>query len=240
MKILELVSSTPGGLTLSSIMRRLGLPAGTSHYILTRLQSHAFLSREPEDKRYKIGIKLVAIAHAALRDLGLRHLAEPALRQLAAETRLGAFIGVLEQNAIMIVGKVEQPGMLPMNMEIGVRYPAHRTALGKAILAHRTRPQLLAFCHACGLPGASLSRNLTRSFLAQLTEVRRKGYAVNDEELFIGFRALAAPVVDSEEHAVAAISATGPRFQLDDPTVVAAVKRAARDISKRRQASGFM
>lgn len=213
-------------------MRRLHLPGSTSHYILTRLERNGYLSRHPETKRYEIGLKLIAIAHSALRDAGLRAVAEPVLHRLAEQTRSGAFVGVLERKGVMIVGKVEQPGVLKMDMEIGVRYPAQRTALGKVLLASLLAPRLIQMFWNTPARNKSQEHNAD-DFLAQLREIKRRGYGTNDGELFSGIRAVAAPIRDPDGNVRAAVSATGPLFKIDDQVVIAAVKAAARDISHR-------
>jgi len=231
--IMETISTTSGGLTLSEVVRRLHLPASTCHYILTRLTRHGYLVKQPDTKHYEIGVKLIAIAHGALREMKLRVAAEPVLHRLAEETGMGAFVGVLERSTVMIVGKVERPGALPMDMEIGVRYPAHRTALGKVLLANLSAPeQMKALSPARAF--RKWQRNaLHGTLLAELTEVKRRGYATNDEELFPGIRALAAPIEGVEAQAKAAVSVTGGRLRIDDRKIIAAVRTAAHEISKR-------
>jgi DNA-binding IclR family transcriptional regulator len=233
--ILDLVSAKPSGITLSGIMRRLGLPASSCHYILTRLERHGYLFRIGDTKRYVIGVRLIAVAHSALRDVGVRSAAEPALHRLAMETRSGAFVGVLERNAVMIVGKVEEPGLLKMDMEIGVRYPAHLTALGKVLLAD-LRPSEFRRSFLPYIPLKDRTGRPLRQLLKELGDVKVKGHGTNNEELFIGIRAIAAPIIDSDGRVRSAVSATGPRFHIDDEAVIRAVKSAAREISMRRSA----
>jgi len=118
-------------------------------------------------------------------------------------------------------------------MEIGVRYPAHRTALGKVLLANLSAPeQMKALSPARAF--RKWQRNaLHGTLLAELTEVKRRGYATNDEELFPGIRALAAPIEGVEAQAKAAVSVTGGRLRIDDRKIIAAVRTAAHEISKR-------
>src|ERR1039458_5523698 len=93
--ILELVAYQPGGLANADISARMQVATSTASYILGRLERHGFLHRQPETGRYEVGTKVVALAHGALRDMGLRRMAEPVLRSLASETNASSFIGVL-------------------------------------------------------------------------------------------------------------------------------------------------
>ena len=238
--ILELVALNPGGLTLSGIMRRLKIPSGTSHYILTRLAREGYLARREDTKRYEIGLKLVGIAHGALRDMGLRIAAEPVLHQLAAETKLCALVGVLERSHVMIVDKVEQPGMVKADLEIGVRYPAYVTALGKALLAQMRDAEASHYLDTYGVPKKfGKDANSKASFLKELRAIKTQGYATVDEELAVGVQAIAVPIPGMSGRAQAAVSATGARVQLDDRNIIDAVMRAAREIAKRLAPAGL-
>ena len=85
----------------------------------------------------QIGLKVVAVAHAALREMGLRRVAEPVLHRMVAETNYSGLVAVLERGLMMIVDKVEaRPDLVKIDLDMGVRYPAHSTALGKVLLAH--------------------------------------------------------------------------------------------------------
>lgn len=162
------------------------------------------------DGRYEIGLKVVALAHGALREMGLRRVAEPILHRLVAETRYSGIIGVLERGLVMIVDKVEQPALAKTDMDIGVRYPAHTTALGKVLLAHLPMTEVAEiFDHFGSL--ANPSRKEARStsgLMRELDSVKRKGYAVSDGELFLGISAVAAPVFDASGTIRAVVSAS--------------------------------
>ncbi len=140
-----------GGLTNAEISGYFKMATSTSSYILQRLERESYLRRDPENGRYEMGLKIVALSHGALRDMGLRRIAEPILYRLSAETRISAIIGVLERGRVMIVDKVEKPDLAKIDMDIGVRYPAHSTALGKVLLAHLPQHQLSSLFDHYGL-----------------------------------------------------------------------------------------
>ena len=140
-----------GGLTNAEISERFKMATSTSSYILHRLEREGYLRRDRENGRYEMGLKIVALSHGALRDMGLRRAAEPILHRLSAESRTSALIAVLERGMVMIVDKVEKPDLARIDMDIGVRYPAHSTALGKVLLAHLPQHQLLSLFDHYGL-----------------------------------------------------------------------------------------
>ncbi len=234
LRILELVAQKSGGLTNAEISTRLKIPTSTSSYILSRLEKRGFLRREPETRRYEVGLKIVALSHGALRDMGLRRIAEPILHRMADETRASSLIGMLERGRLMIVDRVEKPGLTRIDMDIGVRYPAHSTALGKVLLAHLPVEQLLGLFEQYGLPKTSPKTIDSKSrLLEEFETVRKQGYSTSDGELFLGVQAIAAPIFGASGEARAAVSATGVMVLVDDSKVIKAVKTAAHEISLR-------
>ncbi len=238
LRILELIARKSGGCSNSEISRRLKLATSTTCYILSSLEREGYVKRTGERGRYEIGMKIIALAHGALREMGLRRAAEPILHRLVAETGHSALIGVLENGLVMIVDKVEQPDLASLDMDIGVRYPAHSTALGKVLLANLPPEELSALIDksASGRsfrPGTPSPKEVLR----ELSLVKKQGYSVSDGHLFIGFRAIAAPILDAAGVVRAAVSATGisrrtGRSQ-SDTDITTSILRAAREISAR-------
>jgi IclR family acetate operon transcriptional repressor len=180
-----------------------------------------------------MGLKIVALSHGALRDMGLRRIAEPILHRLSSDTQTSALIAVLERGRVMIVDKVEKPDLARIDIDIGVRFPAHSTALGKILLAHLPERQIVNLFDYYGLPKISPKTIDSRSrLLAELRTVQKQGYAVSDGELYLGIRAVAAPIFDAGGQVSAAVSATGVSVSVEEETVIGKVKAAAREISR--------
>lgn len=258
--ILELLEHTPGGLRHTEISDRMHIPKSTCSYIMARLEQKGYLMRDCESGRYRIGLTPVALAHGALREIGVRSIAEPALYKLAGETGLSAGIGVLERGRVLIVDRVEgsefvrdavqgaqesparwagQPRKYRVReqRDIGRELPAHCTALGKVLLAHLPRPQVIALVSEHGL--ARFTRKTITSkarLLRELDSVRRRGYAMADEEYDAGIRSIAAPIyaAGGEVNAGVALNGGPGEAAWSDPyLLVEKVKAAGREISRR-------
>jgi IclR family transcriptional regulator, acetate operon repressor len=256
--VLEIVERTPGGLRHSDLVQRLSIPGSTCTYITARLERKGYLVRDAETGRFKVGLTTVALAHGALREIGVRSIAEPTLYRLTAETGLSAGVGVLDRGKVLIIDRVEGPNFVREEAEmakapprivgmraprsralrdVGRELPAHSTALGKVLLAWLTPQELLAVIAANGLARRT-SRTIDSEarLLAEIAEVRRQGFATADEEAYVGVRALSAPIVGAGGEVRAALSVNGnPREAIwkDLPELVRLVKDAAREISRR-------
>jgi DNA-binding IclR family transcriptional regulator len=244
--LLEMVEKTPGGLRNAEISRSLAIPKSTCSWILTRLERQGYLTCDGDTSNYKIGLKTIALARGALRELGFRSWAEPVLYRIASETGLAAGIGVLEGSQVLVVDRVEAPEFSgrerfvherPRDQrEIGRELPAHSTALGKVLLAYLSRSALPACLDELVLTPRTPKTILSRAdLLLELRKIRRRGYATADEEHSQGFRAIGAPIFDFTGAVPAAISLNGspavPIWQAPRK-LVSLITAAAGDISR--------
>jgi len=246
---LKLIERTPGGLRHADLSRELGIPKSSCSYILARLEREGYVTREPTGGRYKLGLATVALARGALREIGVRSVAEPALYKLTGDTGLSAGIGVLQGGRVLLVDRVEGAGFVEAatapraqyrvrtDRDIGRELPVHSTALGKALLAHLPRERVLELIAGHGLPRNTAKTITSKTrFLAELDQVRERGYAIADAEEYNDLRALAVPIFDIDRTVRAAVSVNGHPKEpvwndLDD--LVKKVEQAGRDISRR-------
>jgi DNA-binding IclR family transcriptional regulator len=256
--LLTVIEQTPGGLTNAEISRQMKIPKTTCSYIARRLEREGYLTKDEPSGRYKIGLAVVALAHGALREIGIRTVAEPALYKLTSQTGLSGGIGVLERRHVLLVDRVEGSRFVNRALEaasettartgppayrgrtqrdVGRELPVHSTALGKVLLAFEPPERVLEL-----IAGTELTRSTAKTvtsktrLLAELEQVRKQGYAIADGETYPDLRSLAVPILGSEESARAALSVNGSpgeRVWLDLPELVKAVQDAARDISRR-------
>jgi len=239
--VLKVIEQMPGGLTNAEISRRLDIPKTTCSYIARKLEQEGYLTKEAASGRYKIGLAVVALAHGALREVGIRTVAEPALFKLTTRTGLSGGIGVLERGHVLLVDRVESPRFVDRRVraqrDIGRKLPVHSTALGKVLLAYLPRPQVLEL-----IAGKELARSTAKTvtsktrLLAELDQVRKQGYAIADGEAYSDLRSLSVPILASDGSVQAALSVNGSpkdRAWLDLPELIKIVQEAARDISRR-------
>jgi len=233
--ILELVARKPGGLTNAELSRRLHMATSSCSYILNRLERENFLMRGKDTRRYEIGLKIVTLAACALRDLGLRPFAEPALYRLVAKTQLSASVAVLDRGRVWLVDTVDGPGAPVAYMRVGLELPPHATALGKVLIAYLPQQQQVDLLLQLELSKCTPNTIVCQSRLAEELElVRRQGYASSNEEQFLGVRALAVPIWCGKA-VCGAVSATGDSTHpvWNQPQdIVELVRDTARQISR--------
>ncbi|MBA9005567.1 IclR family transcriptional regulator [Thermomonospora cellulosilytica] len=235
--ILEAFTGMPpgdGGLTLTEICRRAGLPLATGHRLVGELTAGGFLERSA-DGAYRIGLRLWRIATRTPVAAGLRELALPHMEDLYAATQENVQLAVLREGRALYIERLRGPRSVPIVTRVGAELPLHATGVGKVLLAFAD-PARQEEIIAAGLP-AHTAHTITDPdrLRTELAEVRRQGYALTREEMTLGSCSVAAPVRDGRCRVIAAISlvarsgATDPRRLA--PTVLTAARALSRDIA---------
>ena len=235
--VLDRIARKPGGLSNKEISEELGIPTSSCSYVLSRLEKEGYLSRNAETARYEIGLKVLAIAGGALRQMDFRKVAGPVLRQLAADTGFDIVMGVLDQERLVIVSRVATNEFPEVDVDTGTEFPAHATAIGKVLLAHLPKEELQSLIQKSGLTRVT-EKTITRAdqLMLELEAVRERGYSTCEEEHTVGLRSVGAPIVDPWGGIRAALAAAGglqhPMWEKGIPEVAAIMKAAAREISR--------
>jgi DNA-binding IclR family transcriptional regulator len=236
--ILEFLGKSRHGLTLSQVTRYLGLPKSSTHSLLLTFERCGYLHREPGTGRYRLGLRVCELANMALSGIALREGAAPVLRRLAENAGMTVHLAILEHGEAVLIDKLEPPGYgLKVATWAGKRLSLHCTAIGKSLAAYLSEEQLDLLIATQGLLRYNDNTiGSARRLKSELAVTRRRGYAMDDEEEEIGFRCIGAPVLDSRNEAIAAISIVGNTSQIDSENqqrLAELVMAAARAISER-------
>jgi IclR family KDG regulon transcriptional repressor len=239
--ILEMVGQNSQGMSIKDLSSGLNLPKGTIHRLLSSLSYFGYIRQDPETKSYFLGLKLMELNALLDNQLDLRKVAEPILRDLAEKTKQTAHMVILDRNEVVYIEKIETQrpaGGLKMSSRVGSRNPVHSSAVGKVLLSSMSEEALEDFLREKGLSRRT-ANTITDpgAFRDHLKLVRDRGYAIDDEENEQGIRCLGAPIFDGKGRTLAAISVSGPVFQMTRKVVQDVVRKevvaAASDISRR-------
>src|ERR1044072_7833665 len=122
-------------LSVSEIGVKTHLHRGTAHRILMALEYNDLIQQNPENGKYRLGIKLFRLGHQAVSHLNLREICRPFLTRIMNETKETAHLAVLDDNQVLYLDKVEGPHALRMPSRVGRHIPTYCTSLGKAMLS---------------------------------------------------------------------------------------------------------
>ncbi len=233
--ILNLFEPRTPELGTTEIAEATGLHKSTAAGLIYTLAAKGYLTQNPVNRKYRLGLKLVERAAIVLGSMDLRQAALPFLQRLRDTFDEAANLAVLDEGYMVYVERVLGTRALGMRSEVGKREPAHTTALGKAIFACWSPAEVTAYIERHGLHPLT-PRTVTdpQVFLRQVADARRQGYALDDEENEEGGRCVAAAIFDHTGQPIAALSISAPTARLpleETPRVGATVRAAAQSIS---------
>jgi len=216
LRLLLLFRSQPR-VRLSEASGHLGVAHSTAHRLMAMLAYYGFVRQEPDTRVYVAGPALVEIGLAAVRELDIRLRARPALEGLAASLGETVHLAVLEGSSVRYLDAVESAKALRVASRTGSVLAAHCTASGKALLAALPEAEVSALFAGRALTALTARSITTRSrLLAELRQVRERGYAVNVEESEEGVTSIAVAVRGPRPEAALVVSA--PVSRMTDET----------------------
>lgn len=207
-RLLKLFTSEQPEMSLAEISQRSGLNKTTTHRLLKALQSESLVDRNPVTNAYSLGAGLMALGVQALASCDLRRRVRPLLKALARESGETATLEVPVENSMLILDEVTGERVAGGAGNIGTCWPMHATSTGKAWIAFdrsgidRIGDRLEPFT----------ARTLTskEQFQAQITDIRRRGYAVTVDEVEDGFTAVGTVIRGALGDVEGAVSIGGP------------------------------
>ncbi|KAF0173522.1 MAG: Transcriptional regulator IclR family [Limisphaerales bacterium] len=213
--VLELVASTPAGLTLAEINVALKISPASGFRIATALEELGYVQRDAATKRFRLTHKLLLLGQPRTAGRSLVQAAlEPMRRALHATGETTQLCCLAEDTCVIIE---QLPSLHPFKyfVDLGSRAPLHCAAPGKALLAFLPESE-----RAEVLGRLRLERHTNRTLASrkalseELERVRALGYAVDFGEHFEAIHCVAAPLLDRHGHAVAAITIAGPKERI--------------------------
>lgn len=224
------------GSALSDISEKLGIHKSTALRMLRTLENVNCVVCDNDTGRYRLGVHLLELGSTVLEGLDLRREAKPFLQQLSAVSGEIVHLAILDQESVVYIEKIEAPHVLTLYSRVGRRAPATCTAVGKVLLAHAksgledciTRAPLVRYTEG--------TITDPRELVQELENIKKNGYAIDNEEHEEHVRCVAAPIHNHQGEVIAAVSITGPSVRMSIERIqelVPVVLSGALEISKR-------
>ena len=231
LKILDLLGQSSDGISITELAETLNVDKGSASRLVSTLAHYGYAEKDEVTRRFHLGSQVVSLSRSVLTRMPLREAAKPYLRQLMERTGECAHLAIAAQGKTLYIDQVESPATLRVNAQVGTMNPLHCTALGKALLAFGDLDlptDLESFTPHTITDVETLRRHLD--------EVRRLGYAVDDEEFDPGVRCIAVPVFDFRGKAVGSIGISGPSSRISSeqlPGMAKTVMEIGKSLSER-------
>lgn len=237
LKIIEIFAELAEPTRLMDIAALAQMPSSTALRMITTLMGYGYIAQERDSQKYYLTLKFARIGSMAAARFNIRGIVHPHLARLSRDYGEASCAAVDSDMTALYVDVVDGPdGMLKIMQHIGKLSPLHCSGVGKCLLLDYDGDKLDTFVKAKGLPAFTANTITSQErLLAELLEVRQRGYAVDDEECELGARCVACGISDHSGRIVAAISMSGPVSRMTEPRVKAisaSLMEAAREIAK--------
>ena len=217
--IMELFINQEGGLSLTEISRLTGLTPATGSRYLASLVARGYLTENPRNGLFHLGLKSIDFSYAARRTLQFIEFAYLPLNQLSKETGCDVYMTVLDMDTSLVIEEIGNTAALRINSPIGKRMPLYSTACGKIHLAHMTEGQRRAFYASTKLEPFTKNTITDPCVLqAELKAIRHDGIAYDREEQRLGVWVVGAPVYSGKVK-IAAVGVITPVSRMKPDTM---------------------
>lgn len=238
LELLEVVARYPDGVSFVELADQLTYPRSSLHGLLHTVVSMKWLTLDPDDRRYSIGVKPWEVGQAFRRSRDLVIRARRSLREANEALDETVQLGILDDLDVVYLDKVEGTQPLRLVTSVGSRLPAYVTGIGKALLSGLPDAVLEERFAGQALPGYTAHTITAGDRLIDILKaVRAQGYATDDGEYSTGVYCVAVPIADRAGQIVAALSASVPSARLESGDVttermIAVLTEASQAISR--------
>ncbi|CAM3505535.1 IclR family transcriptional regulator [Paracoccus nototheniae] len=208
------------GITLTGLSTHLDQSPATMHRVLATLEQRRYVESNPDRQEWFIGPEAFRLGSAFLRRTNIVERSRATMRDLMARSGETANLGIERDGDVLFVSQVETHQTIRAFFPPGTRSPLHASGIGKALLAAFDDDRLAAFIRQA--PFARFTDKTIGSaddLHAAIAQIRRRGYAFDDEERTLGMRCVAAVITNSHDEAVAGVSVSGPTTRMTDAKV---------------------
>ncbi len=233
--VLDVLAAHGVPMSATEVANAVGLPRPTVFRLLATLQQRNWIFKEKQT--YRLGFKCFQLGAKAGAGIEIRTHALPYLVELRDKSGVNAQIAKLEDWQVVYLERVLARELgVETPSRAGAILPAHCTALGKVLLAHRNLEDVARWARVSGLPRYT-DHTITEipQLISELLTIRERGYATELGEREEHMVCLAAPVRDFSGEVIASLSISGPRERmqasLDTGDFVPLITHAANDIS---------
>ncbi len=205
LRIIESFEGHSEGLSVAEISRHTGLSRAAIRRVLITLELLGYV--EAAGRVYRLRHRILRLGLSYLSSSSLFAIAQATVQTIADEVDESSTLCVLDNDEVFCVAGVVRKRIMRPGFTTGRRLPAYCSALGRVLLAGLPENEFMDYVDR--VERKPLTRKTIvgrREFIEEVQRVRCAGFSVIDDELELGVRAIAVPVLSSQGRVVAALS----------------------------------
>ena len=218
--LLEQFQGDVDELGVTELSKRLKLHKNNVFRLLATLESRGYIEQNRATENYRLGLKALELGQTFIKQMGLLRQAKPILEKLVGSCNETAYVAIFKEGSVVYLDVVETDMTVRVVSRVGSRLPAYCTASGKMHLAHMSEDEINELYPNRQLKGYTSTTITDREKLKEIIKtVAEQGYAIDDEEMDLGVRCIAAPIRDYTRRIVGALSISGPSMRLSNDRI---------------------
>ncbi|HEV2376445.1 MAG TPA: IclR family transcriptional regulator C-terminal domain-containing protein [Streptosporangiaceae bacterium] len=192
-------------LSLSEVAGATGLTRAAARRFLLTLVKLGYV--RSDGRKFSLRPRVLELGYAYLSGLALPEIAAPHLEELVATLRESSSVSVLDGHHIVYVARVPTKRIMTVAISVGTRFPAFATSMGRVLLAAMREEEFERYLAEATFEAFTARTETDPGRLRDIVhEVAEQGYAIVDQELEEGLRAIAAPIRGSGDAVTAAVN----------------------------------
>ena len=205
LRVIEAFSAESPRLSITDVAEVTGLDRATTRRCLLTLHDLGYANYD--GKFFSLTPRVLRLGMGALASMPLPGVVQPWLDQLSEKIGQSASVSILDGTEIVYVARAAQRRVMSVGLMPGSRLPAHCTSMGRVLLAALPETEARAVLDASDLtPRTAFSLTDPADIMARLAHVRADDFALIDQEVELGLRAIAVPLRNIAGQTVAALN----------------------------------
>lgn len=198
-------------LGVTELAQLLEVDKSTASRIIETLKQHDMVQTVRNTRKYKLGFRVLHLGEGLRKSLNVIDIARPILREVSHELGQSVHLCAYNNSTVYVIDQVVSNQQYTMSAMVGMIEPIHSSSVGKCILSYRREDIihtiLEGYEYKIYTPKTITNKE---DLLQELKKIKEQGYAVDDEEMALGVRCIAAPVFDYRNSVRYSIGISGP------------------------------
>lgn len=219
LSVIRAFNTTHRSMTMGDVALAADISRSSAQRMVYTLEQLGYLGKHPKTQRYRLTVRSLELGFNYLGTNTLIDIANPFLAELSNVTQETVCLTEPDGHQMVYIARFVSARYIPVHMPIGSRIPMYCTGSGRAYMSALAGSKAAALLESTQLQAHTSHTCTDKSeILERLKESRRRGYATNSEELFLGDMTLAAPIINGAGAPVASVHVVAPtsRWTMQD------------------------
>ncbi|MCL2865561.1 MAG: IclR family transcriptional regulator [Lachnospiraceae bacterium] len=205
------ILSKSGAMGITELAKELDVDKSTASRLLATLRDCDMVQFVPSTRKYRLGFRILHLSEALTRNLDVIDVARPILKELSFALGQSVHLCMYNKKTVYVIDQVKSAQIYEMSAHVGMIEPMHASSVGKCILAYRPSERMDEILEDYDFECYTNNTISTKErLLEELKMIRQRGYAIDNEEIAVGVRCVAAPIFDYRKRVFYSIGISGP------------------------------